>query len=147
MSPAVMCFKNVSQAMLSSGINYKGQKQAIKLKTILQRIFRAHTLRRRQQFGKTSNAWRNSTSVSEGGYSFQDVSVLALRKSPVTWRKQLVRDIVKNVYSYFEKGCRKRCARDNPERSYGIWSILCSWLSSCRTYFCCFPLALANICP
>ena len=37
-------------------------------------------------------------SFSEGGYGFQDVSVLALRESPVTWRKQLVCDIVKNVY-------------------------------------------------
>ena len=37
------------------------------------------------------------------------------------------------VYSCFEKGCRKKCARDNPER--------------CRTYFCCFPLVLAKICP
>ena len=26
-----------------------------------------------------------------------------------------------------------------------LWSIHCSW--HCRTYFCCFPLALANICP
>ena len=24
------------------------------------------------------------------------------------------------VYSYFEKGCRKKRARDNPERQYGI---------------------------
>ena len=31
-----------------------------------------------------------------------------------------------NVYSYFEKGCRKKCARDNPERKHGIWSIHCS---------------------
>ena len=30
-----------------------------------------------------------------------------------------------NVYSYFEKGCRKKCARDNPERKYRIWSIHC----------------------
>ena len=51
------------------------------------------------------------------------------------------------IYSYFEKGCRKKCARDNPERQYGIWSIHCSWHCSCRTYFCCFPLALANVCP
>ena len=55
MFPAIMCFKNVSQAMLFSEINYKGQMQAIKLQTILQRIFSAYTLRRRQQFGKTSN--------------------------------------------------------------------------------------------
>ena len=31
------------------------------------------------------------------------------------------------IYSYFEKGCRKKCARDNPERKHGIWSIHCSW--------------------
>ena len=29
----------------------------------------------------------------------------------------------------------------------GIWSIHCSWHWSCPTYFCWFPLALANICP
>ena len=51
------------------------------------------------------------------------------------------------LYNYFEKGCRKKCARDNPERWYGIWSIHCSWHCSCRTYFCCFPLALADISP
>ena len=50
-------------------------------------------------------------------------------------------------YSYFEKGCGKKCARDNPERQYGIRSIHCSWHCSCRTYFCCFPLALTDICP
>ena len=42
---------------------------------------------------------------------------------------------LQRTYSYFEKGCRKKCARDNPERY------------SCRTYFCCFPLALANTFP
>ena len=51
------------------------------------------------------------------------------------------------IYSYFENGCRKKCARDNPERLHGICSIHCSWHCSCRTYFCCFPLALADICP
>ena len=40
----------------------------------------------------------------------------------------------------------KKCARDNPER-YGILSIHWSWHCSCRTYFCCFALALANIRP
>ena len=43
------------------------------------------------------------------------------------------------------KGCPKECARDNPERQYGIWSIRCSWHRSCRIFYCCFPLALANI--
>ena len=32
-----------------------------------------------------------------------------------------------------------------PKSNMGIWSIHCSWHCSCRTYFCCFPLALANI--
>ena len=45
------------------------------------------------------------------------------------------------TYSYFEKGCRKKCARDNPEGQYGIQSIHRSWHCSCRTYVCCFPLA------
>ena len=44
-------------------------------------------------------------------------------------------------------GCRKNCAHDNPERLHGISSIHCSWHSSRRTYFCCFPLALPNIRP
>ena len=51
------------------------------------------------------------------------------------------------VYSYFEKGCRKKCARDNSERLHGMSSIHCSWHSSRRTYFCCFPLALVNMRP
>ena len=44
-------------------------------------------------------------------------------------------------YSYFEKGCQEKYARDNPERYYVPDDC------SCRTYFCCFPLALANIRP
>ena len=49
-----------------------------------------------------------------------------------------------SINSYFEEGCQKNCARYNHERQYGIWSIRCSWQSSCRTYFCCFPLAFAK---
>ena len=51
------------------------------------------------------------------------------------------------VYRYFKKGCWKKCARDNPKQQYDIWSIHCFWYCSCWTYFCCFPLALANIRP
>ena len=32
----------------------------------------------------------------------------------------------RNVYSYLEKGCRKKCARHNPERQYGTRSMQCS---------------------
>ena len=49
------------------------------------------------------------------------------------------------LFRYFEKGCRKKCARDNPERKYGIWSVPDN--CSCRTYFCCLPLALENTFP
>ena len=52
---------------------------------------------------------------------------------------------IHNVYSYFEKGCRKKCAPDNPERQYGIWSISCSWHCSYWIFYCCFLLAFANI--
>ena len=38
------------------------------------------------------------------------------------------------IYSYFEKGM-------------GYDQYTCSWHCSCRTYLCCFPLALANIRP
>ena len=31
--------------------------------------------------------------------------------------------LLRVVYSYFEKGCRKNCARDNPERhGRGLWA-------------------------
>ena len=40
------------------------------------------------------------------------------------------------VYSYFEKGFAKMCMRQYQQV-----------LSRCRTYFCCFALALADICP
>ena len=43
------------------------------------------------------------------------------------------------VHSYFEKGCRKNCM--------GYDQYTCSWHCSCQTYFCCFPLALADIRP
>ena len=47
----------------------------------------------------------------------------------------------------FRERLWEKCARDNPARWYGIWSIHCSWHRSCRTYFCRFPSALANIHP
>ena len=52
------------------------------------------------------------------------------------------------VYSYFEKGCRKNLHATIPKDNMGYDQYTvpdddCS----CRTYFCCFPLALADICP
>ena len=52
------------------------------------------------------------------------------------------------TYSYFEKRCRKKMCTWQPQKgNYGIWSIHCFWHWSCRSFFCCFPLAVANICP
>ena len=42
---------------------------------------------------------------------------------------------------------KKKCARGYPERYYGMWSLHFSWHCRCRTYFCCFPLALTTILP
>ena len=52
-----------------------------------------------------------------------------------------------SVYSYLEKGCPQKCARDVPERKYGIWSIHRSRHCSCQHIFFCFPSARANIRP
>ena len=42
-------------------------------------------------------------------------------KKQVDWEDGTRRMVtIQNVYSYFEKACRKKCARHNPERQYGI---------------------------
>ena len=51
------------------------------------------------------------------------------------------------IYSYFEKGCQAKCACANPEGNMGYDQYTVPNDCSCRTYFCCFSLALANICP
>ena len=38
----------------------------------------------------------------------------------------------------------EKCARDNPKGNMGYDRYTVSDDFSCRTYFCCFPLALAN---
>ena len=51
----------------------------------------------------------------------------------------------------FEKGCRQVVGRNahatTPKSNMGYdqYTVRNDW--SCRTYFCCFPLVLANICP
>ena len=47
------------------------------------------------------------------------------------------------LYSYFEKGCRKMHSTiPKGNMGYNQYKVPDDW--SCRTYFCCFPLALAN---
>ena len=48
------------------------------------------------------------------------------------------------VYSYFEKGCRKNVHATIPKGNMGYDRYTVPDDCSCRTYFCCFPLALAN---
>ena len=45
------------------------------------------------------------------------------------------------------KGFRKKCVRDNPKGNMGYDQYTVPDDRSCRIYFCCFPLALANLCP
>ena len=52
-----------------------------------------------------------------------------------------------NVYSYFEKGCRKNVHATIPKGNMGYDQYTVSDDCSCRIYLWCFPLALANICP
>ena len=53
-----------------------------------------------------------------------------------------------SVYICFEKGRRKKmCTRQSRKIIWDIINTLFFWHCSCRTYFCCFSLALANILP
>ena len=51
------------------------------------------------------------------------------------------------VYSYFEKGCLKNVYATIPKGNMGYDQYTVPDDCSCRTYFCCFPLALANTFP
>ena len=51
------------------------------------------------------------------------------------------------IYSYFEKGCRKNVHATIPKGNMGYDQYTFPNDCSCRTYFCCFPLTLSNICP
>ena len=50
-------------------------------------------------------------------------------------------------YSYFEKSCRKNVHATIPKGNMGYDQYTVSDDCTCRTYFCCFPLALANTFP
>ena len=47
----------------------------------------------------------------------------------------------------FREKLSEKCARDNPESNMGYHQYTVSDDCTCRTYFCCFPLALANTFP
>ena len=51
------------------------------------------------------------------------------------------------IYNYFKKGCRKNVHATIPKGNMGYDQYTVPDDCSCRTYFCCFPLALANTVP
>ena len=54
-----------------------------------------------------------------------------------------------SVYSYFKKSCPKKCARDNPEiarGNMGYDQYAVPSTVAVESLYCCFSLALANIC-
>ena len=51
------------------------------------------------------------------------------------------------IYSYFQKGCRKNVHATIPKGNMGYDQYTVPYNCSCRTYFCCFPLALENTFP
>ena len=55
--------------------------------------------------------------------------------------------LVEAIYSYFEKGCRKNVHATIPRGNMGYVQYTVPDDCSCRTYFCCFPLALTDVCP
>ena len=56
-------------------------------------------------------------------------------------------EVTNLIYSYFEKGCRKKVHATIPKGNMGYDQCTVPDHCSRRTYFCCFPLALASICP
>ena len=51
------------------------------------------------------------------------------------------------VLQVFRERLSEKISTWQSQKVIGIWSVHCSWHCSCRTYFCCFFSALANICP
>ena len=68
-----------------------------------------------------------------------------------TWycvhREVLLSVDVKFIQLYFEKVVAKTVHATIPKGNLGYDQYTSSWHCSCRTYFCCFPLALAKIRP
>ena len=61
------------------------------------------------------------------------------------------RERLSGIYQWYTAISRKVVAKTVhttiPKGNMGYDQYTCSWHCSCRTYFCCFPLALANIHP
>ena len=67
------------------------------------------------------------------------------------WSSTKIKQLKINVYLWYtaisKKVVGKTVHATIPKGNMGYNQDTCSWHCSCRTYFCCFPLALANIRP
>ena len=67
------------------------------------------------------------------------------------WSSTKIKQLKINVYLWYtaisKKVVGKAVHATIPKGNMGYNQDTCSWHGSCRTYFCCFPLALANIRP
>ena len=67
------------------------------------------------------------------------------------WSSTKIKQLKINVYLWYtaisKKVVGKAVHATIPKGNMGYNQDTCSWHCSCRTYFCCFPLALANIRP
>ena len=67
------------------------------------------------------------------------------------WSSTKIKQLKINVYLWYtaisKKVVGKTVHATIPKGNMGYSQYTCSWHCSCRTYFCCFPLALANIRP
>ena len=65
-----------------------------------------------------------------------------MRNSQSQYPKQ---PLSNQLYSFFEKGCRKNVHATIPKGNMGYGQYTVSNECSCRTYICCFPVALENM--
>ena len=86
---------------------------------------------------------------------FKEPPTISYKKGKL-WQRTCLRGKILNVNTRFHAGIytaisRKVVAKTLhatiPKGNMGYDQYTCSWHCSCRTYLCCFPLALANICP
>ena len=74
-------------------------------------------------------------------------SINELKKGQTEYYKLLDYYFIVNIQLFFEKGCRKNVHATILKGNMGYDQYNVSDDCTCRTYFSCFPLALANTFP
>ena len=82
-----------------------------------------------------------------GHTSFLKTKVICSPVLPVGWRVSPL-DFLTCIQLFRERLSEKMCRRQSRKVIWNmINTLFLTTVHSCRTYICCFPLALANICP